>query len=214
MGIDQNIFLYWHDDVVPASVQRVSENWTVTASDWSVELYSRGRAIEFLQQQFGADTSAAFETCRIPAMQADVFRVLVVLALGGLYSDLTYEPRSAPGFVSQKHELTGVKSWQGQFTNSVFYGQKKCPTLGKVAEEILDGVRGKNSTKIWSLTGPGAWFRAIAPHNNPEVQLLSLPEMMGSWLLQSQYSSSTRGTSDHWSERQKCEDIFFSQSDR
>lgn len=208
MVIHQNIYLYWDKSTLPSSVRRVYENWSEIAHDWNVEIYCRDTAIEFLKSQYGKEISWLFETCRIPAMQADVFRVFVVLSRGGLYSDLTYEPQRTPGFISETHGLTAVKNWQGNFTNSVFYGHQGCPELEKVAREILHGIRCQENNKIWSLTGPGAWFRAISPHKNPEVYLENLPNLMRRWLRQSRYEHSTRGTPDHWSNRQKSENIF------
>lgn len=208
MPFHKNIILYWHDECPPESVLDVAGQWQVTATDWRVTLYSRETAAHFLASQYGQKVSDLFCACRIPAMQADLFRVFAILAQGGLYSDITFAPTRAPEFISPAHDVTAVKGRHGKFINGLFYARQGSPDLDRVGREIIRGVAERADNRIWAVSGPGAWFRAATPHDNPRFNLLSLPDLLGQDLTESNYRSSTRGTRSHWSERQKTESLY------
>src|SRR5690348_1645791 len=84
------IIQYWHSEQVPEQIAEL----TATFRDLNPALphlvFSEAKAEEFIAEHFEAREVAAFRSCAVPAMQADYFRYCAALALGGIYSDVSF----------------------------------------------------------------------------------------------------------------------------
>lgn len=206
--IDRNVLLYWSDSVVPESVRAVREAWVAKSAGWSVQLFSREGANEFLRDHYSAKVSDMFSQCKLPAMQSDFFRVFWALHCGGIYSDISFTVKQSPEILCGSASLTCVRWPHGRIVNGLFYARHGSHPLQRVADEILRSVQKRRSNDVWSVTGPGAWIRVLEPIDPRTVRVLLRKQLFPAWVAVSRYADSTRGSSTHWSLMQKRESIF------
>jgi hypothetical protein len=204
----RNALIYWSQTPVPASVQTVFDDWRAACPDWDVNLYCRDAAMAFVESHYGSGTARIFSSCRIPAMQSDVFRVLWALERGGVYSDLTWKPKSPPLFHAPEKSLTVGRWHHGRIVNSVFSAIAGSGSLSRVAKQILHDVENRRSGNIWEITGAGAWIKCLGNEGDDDFSAVDQAKLLEDCLMPSYYASSTRGTTEHWSKRQGTEPLY------
>jgi hypothetical protein len=80
-----SVFTYWDQAVPPADVSGCIDSWA--SSGLRVQRFDRQSADDFLQAAYGGELLAAFRAAHHPAMQADLFRLGLLYAVGRLYVD-------------------------------------------------------------------------------------------------------------------------------
>jgi hypothetical protein len=83
--INYGVLTYWNDDHPPDDVLSNIESWGL--SGLYAKRYSQASAEAFLRKIFGGEILDAFHYAHHPAMQADIFRLALLYAVGGLYVD-------------------------------------------------------------------------------------------------------------------------------
>lgn len=204
----RNIMLYWADEP-PPSVRAVVEQWRAVYADWNVTLFSRSAASAWLGNRCGAEIARMFDACRLPAMQADFFRVFWAIEEGGIYSDVTFAPLVCPGIEAIGKELVLMRRFHGRIVNSIFYAARGSADLKKVAYHILRAMSLRIDQNVWSATGPGAWIEALGQEETPSIGIMTDQEMYQKYVRRSDYEASTRGSSLHWSQDQKSASIYL-----
>ena len=207
-AIPKHALIYWDSDSPSPSVLGVLDAWETVCPDWSVTLHSRNSARDFIEAHYGADIAALFMSCRIPAMQSDVLRVLWALKLGGVYMDLTFQPRAEPLFGYPGCTLTVPRWAHGRIVNGVFAAQRNSPELMKVKTAILNNISQRRSDGVWGITGPGAWIEALGQEERPGFGIIPHQTLFHDYIRYSGYESSTRGTDAHWSVQQKNSPLY------
>lgn len=204
----KNVALYWADDAPSDSVRTVVDTWKRQCPGWQVTLYSQRSANDFLEETYGGDISTLFRYCAIPAMQSDVFRVFWALSKGGIYSDLTFIPKTEPLFFSTAKPLTVPRWHHGRIVSGLFYAAENCAPLRLVAYEILKSLSLRTENNIWLATGPGAWIRAIGNNQTYAIAVIDKHQLYRDYVVPSDYASTTRGTDRHWSKVQQTTPIY------
>ena len=82
----KKIIQYWNADM-PTDVKVLTETWQEMNPTFEYILFDHELAQKFMQEHFSKDIFNSFKQLTIPAMICDVFRVAVILKLGGIYVD-------------------------------------------------------------------------------------------------------------------------------
>ena len=85
--IPKIIHQFWDRPEPPADVAERLASWRQHHPGWEHIVWNDESAELFIRSHFGRDEAICFRACRIPAMRCDVFRLAVLLAIGGVYAD-------------------------------------------------------------------------------------------------------------------------------
>lgn len=213
--VNRNVMLYWDDaDPFPADIIAVSEAWRQFCPAWNVTLFGMDAAYRLLRENFGGDVARLFLSCALPTMRADFFRVFWGISEGGIYSDVTFVPTREPLFFDPGKDLTVARrSDRGTFLNGFFATKKNCKELKLVAYEIIKAVSKREIPCILHATGPGAWMRALSPHETSTMAILEWEKLLGDFIKFSRYRSSVHSTPSHWKWLQLSTKIYRDHDD-
>ena len=87
-SVPHHIVQYWPDPILPDKLMRKCNSWAERHPTYSYQRYSYHTAIDFLEDHFGHIVVQAFESCALPAMQTDLFRLAYLSKLGGVFIDI------------------------------------------------------------------------------------------------------------------------------
>ena len=78
---------YWDLPEPPDALLERMEGWRQMHPRWSYRRFDRVASARFMASTYGTVLEEAFLDIRLPAMQADVFRIAYLLECGGLWVD-------------------------------------------------------------------------------------------------------------------------------
>ena len=154
---------FWHDGQPPEDLAAVMASWPARNPGWRYRCFDLAGARAFLAATYGADVQRAFRRAREPAMQADLFRLAVLYAEGGVYADADdrcLHPIATllPGGVG----FVGFHEEHGTLGNNVMAAAKLHPVIGCALGLAVAAVLRGDDDMIWLTTGPGLLTRAFA----------------------------------------------------
>lgn len=209
----EKVFVYWDAPEAPADVLAVVARWREKCPEREVELFNRDTARQFLTRTHGATIAALFDSCALPAMRSDFFRVFRALEGGGLYCDVTFAPQAglsrAPEGFGTATGLSVVR-WNahGRIVNGIFHAKAGNPLMQQIAYALTKGVSLRRGQNVWSVTGPGVWIPILDQADPASFKAYDSDALFTGFLQRSGYTSSTRGTDQHWSKAQEAIGIF------
>lgn len=134
--------------------------------------FDRPAAALFIRENFGQRRQAAFDSCAVPAMQADYFRYCAILSAGGFYSDAdtqclaSLEPLLPAGadailFYMEPFVPAGVNEALFrnakliQVMNGIFgFRRAGHPLMEALVEIATVNIERRISNSVWLTTGP------------------------------------------------------------
>ncbi len=111
-NVPQIIMQYWDQGRPSADVAALMEGWRSAHPGWDWRLFDAGSARAFLSEHCAAEAVAAFDRCTHPVMRCDLFRLLHVHAVGGVYIDADEECLAPLGNLAGGAELAiAARAW-------------------------------------------------------------------------------------------------------
>lgn len=165
----KKIIQFW-DGNIPNDVSSLMNTWKVNNPDCEYQLYNYEDACHFINEHFSADVANAFKLITIPAMICDVFRVAVILKLGGIYVDCgteSFAPISS--IVTDWDKCTFLRKHNGWIWNGLIIAKKDNPIIIELWNKIEKVLLEKKEGNIWALTGPKIFMDVT--NENVEVDL-------------------------------------------
>ena len=206
---------YWaHGDPPPLLAARMSQ-WHVCNPAWTYLCFDRLSAADVLRAAWGVDLALAFLDIRLPAMQADVFRVAVTLLCGGLWVDAAttclgplsvWLDSQASLVLLRKPTMESPLVWNG----FIYAAQSQHPFLQAAWHQIATVIRQRKGTGIWKLVGPGLYRDLLCDPCYNEGVLVLDSSVYGVGLSIGS-SAEVLPIEQHWSKRQRQESLYFSQ---
>ena len=206
---------YWDESEPPFLVAERMNSWKRLNPGWDYRRFNRQTAADFLGGAYGLEIAAAFLDIRLPAMQADVFRVGFLLHCGGLWVDAaTSTMSSVDSWIDRRHSLQMLRRDHQEYpkiATQIIYAARPClPLLRVVWNEIVPRLLARSGTKVYRHFGPGL-FRDLMisrPRLSLGLHVISESSVRNSLLVDS--SSSVLPAEQHWSKRQDGESLFMS----
>ncbi|WBU63237.1 glycosyltransferase family 32 protein [Paracoccus aerodenitrificans] len=171
---------FWDKPTPPAEVAALIGTWR-DDPHFRHELFNHETARDYIATHLGSDIRDAFDKCRLPAMQADLFRYCSLYVGGGLYIDAD--------IANQKnaHDFFAAESWSGhamrhfrkagqregagvlmyrtsrkdgvrsqKITNDVMLAAGLgCRLFEAAIRCASENIAGETSQNVWLVTGPG-----------------------------------------------------------
>lgn len=133
------------------------------------QLYDYDSARALIKQNFEGTTLTSFDSCAIPAMQADFFRYCALYLMSGLYLDA--DTRSLAK-MQELLKLAGPRGIlmdrRGNIANDfMFFSQCQDPLLEKVIRIAESNINFQISQNVWEVSGPGILTKIFrSDHSN------------------------------------------------
>lgn len=156
---------FWDTPSAPPDVEELMESWR-TDPQFVYHRHSADSAYAFVQDHFDRRTLAVFESCAVPAMQSDVFRLCWLYEHGGIYIDAdqgnrgrneAFTDTTARGHLFFRNPAKGI------IVNGLmsFFGRQD-PLVGAALERVSITVERRWGDSVWRATGPGVISKLFA----------------------------------------------------
>ena len=210
-----SIVQYWNELEPPLLVAERMNSWKSLNPDWGYRRFDRQAAADFLGRAYGLEIADAFLDIRLPAMQADVFRVGFLLHCGGLWVDAaTSIIRPVDAWMDRRHSLQMLRRDHQEYpkiaTPIIYASRPGLPLLLAVWDEIVPRLLARSGTKVYRHFGPGL-FRDLMisrPSLALGLYVISESSVRNSLLVGS--SGSLLPAQQHWTKRQERESLYMS----
>ena len=206
---------YWNELQPPSLVVERMDSWKSLNPGWDYYRFDRQTAADFLGRAYGLEIAAAFLDIRLPAMQADVFRVGFLLHCGGLWVDaVTSTMRPVDSWIDRRHSLQMLRRDHQKYpkiaTQIIYAARPHLPLLRAVWNEIVPRLLARSGTKVYRHFGPGLFRDLMISRPSLALGLHAILEssVRNSLLVGS--SSSVLPAEQHWSKRQERESLYTS----
>ncbi|MBX9830083.1 MAG: mannosyltransferase [Xanthobacteraceae bacterium] len=121
-----------------------------------------GERAAFIKANFPAEVFESYSKLQIGAAQADLWRVLVLYRLGGVYLDIDAHAAWPLGFaIKPDREELFIEHRDGELSNYFMASVPGNPRLELVIKSMLDNINRAASDNVFELTGPAVLNRAL-----------------------------------------------------
>lgn len=206
---------FWGQSEIPEVIAKRIKSCQSLNPGWDCRLFNRQTAALFVESVYGIDLAAAFLDIRLPAMQADVFRVAFLLHCGGLWIDAaTSLTRPVDSWLDRQHSLQMLRRSHQVHpkiaTQIIYAARPGLPLLKAVWNEIAPRLLARSGVNTYRHFGPGLFRDLIALRPNLALGLQVVPELSVQNFLQVGSSSSILPPDQHWTKRQEHESLYTS----
>ena len=206
---------YWNNLDPPSIVAERMDTCRRLNPSWDYRRFNHQSAAAFLEEAYGSEISSAFLDIRLPAMQADVFRVAFLLHSGGLWIDAaTFLMRPVDSWLDRRHSLQMLRRSHQVHpkiaTKIIFAARPGLPFLHAVWTEIFSRLLARSGTKVYRDFGPGVFRDLMRSRPNLALGLHVLAEDSFKGSLSLGSSSNILPPDQHWVKRQMNESLYFS----
>lgn len=155
------LFQYWDEETPPPDVAGWVKGFRDDNPDFEHVLFSARSAEDYIARRFGSHDAAAFRSCAVPAMQADLIRLFALIAEGGLYIDVDHQSRQPLSGLMAQADRSLMFCWLGLLNNGLMvFPQPEDAFLQACLRLALDNVRTRRRHSALMATGPGV-FNAV-----------------------------------------------------
>jgi mannosyltransferase OCH1-like enzyme len=170
-----DLMQFWDSRFAPPDVEDLIASWC-TDPQFIHHRYDWESAYEFIRDRFDRRMVRVFESCAVPAMQCDVFRLCWLFEQSGVYVDADqgnrgnnerFTDRTARGHlfrsarplpqdaaVQAAHRFPDLR--QGVVcTGLMSFFNRRDPLVGALLERVAANIERRLDLGIWYLTGPG-----------------------------------------------------------
>ena len=174
--IPRHIWQFWNCET-PPEVLQVMESWHHWNPDWQTTLFDETSAQTYLASRFHSEVVEAFIHVREPAQKADLFRLAVLAAEGGVYADaddrclrpLSELLRDGASLVLYQEDI-------GTIGNNFIAAVPRHPIILAALQAGVSAVNRGDADVVWLSTGPGLITRALGNAVAEANQGARLPE--------------------------------------
>ena len=210
----RQLIQYWDQPDPPEPVKVLMQNVRDLHPDWEYQCFDRQRAADELGALYGNDLREAFLDIRLPAMQADVFRMAYLLRHGGVWIDAaTRLHSSVERWLPMGHPLVLLRRQQQTYpevATGFIYASAGHPLLARAWDRISAYLLLRSGTKVYRHFGPGILRDLMREQPQLASMVQVLPEQDVLMSLSFGSSGCVLGPAQHWSSRQTEESFYFS----
>ncbi len=180
-----SVYMYWMQGKPPDDVHTIIKSWEALPQ-LDVQLFDDDTAKNFIQDQFGGRYVKAYQRCKIPAMRADFFRLCILEARGGVYTDVDCEVTDFDALYAYAEGdglliLRRAKREHGWNVRNDFIVALRphTPILQYALEIALTNIEQRLDDSVWLVSGPGilTFYHYEDPSRFKNWRLL--PESLG-----------------------------------
>lgn len=206
---------YWDQPSPPEILEQRMKQWLERNKGWEYCCFDREAAARFIGAHYGPELQEAFLDIRLPAMQADVFRIAALAAAGGVWVDAattclqpldSWLDRHQPLLLLRRTHQQHPKVWNG-FIHAADPGH---PLLVAAWQRISAALLARSGDRVYKHFGPRLLRDLLSGDRRLQTGLEVLSENDVVTRLSIGSSSEALPSAQHWSERQKNESLYLS----
>ena len=206
---------YWNDEKPPVVVADRMEKCKNLNPGWNYLRFNQCSASDFLTHAYGSDIASAFLDIRLPAMQADVFRVAFLFHCGGLWIDAaTSLIRPVESWMDRRYSFQMLRrshQVHPKISSGVIFASRPgLPLLKAAWDEMVSKLLSRSGTKVYRDFGPGLFRDLLSSRPNLALGLHAVPESLLDGCLMLGSSSTVLPAHQHWSKRQEDSSLYVS----
>ena len=207
---------YWdRPDPPPVLLERMEE-WRLRHPGWSYCRLNRSSAAAFIAEHYGSAMREAFLDIRLPAMQADVFRIAALYVKGGVWIDAatsclkpldSWLNRRQPLLLLRRAHQQHPHICNGFMASSDPYH----PFLREAWNRIASLLLARRGQKVYRDFGPGVLRNLLATGDGAlqaGLEVVTESDLHDYLVIGS--SSEVLESDQHWSQRQRNESLYLS----
>ncbi|MBS7543037.1 glycosyltransferase [Ancylobacter oerskovii] len=160
--IPKIIFQFWDVDEIPDDVRYLMNTWKDKNSEWEYKLFSLSEASAFIQQKCDRRVFQAFRRMESIAGKSDVFRLAVLLEIGGVYADADDACLAPIDALIAGHELVLRQEHYGTIGNNFIATIPNNEIIQKLLNNIVESSQRGDRESIWLRSGPGQITRTVS----------------------------------------------------
>ena len=152
------IVQYWNAKPIPAYIMPLVRSYQERNPWAKYAIFDEATATQFISANFSSREVAAFQSCAVPAMQADYFRYGAILALGGAYADADTLCIDSIKPLIDETPQNGVLFIlaNGNVMNAFFlFKSQGSPFLNVAMDIATANIENRIAEDVWLTTGPG-----------------------------------------------------------
>lgn len=157
------ILQYWDEPIPPADVQAVMQSWRTLNPGFRYTFFDDRSAQDYLRSSHSGEVLRAYRRTHHAAQRADLLRLAVLQAEGGIYADaddrcvapLDRLLRRGPAFLAYREEY-------GTLANDVLCAAPRHPVITRALELCVEALNRGDHDMPWLATGPALLTRAFA----------------------------------------------------
>ena len=204
---------YWDDSSPPGLMLTRMRCWQDSHPDLRYTRFDRASAADWIGAVYGHRIENDFLQLRLPAMQADVFRVAFLLEWGGVWVDAaTHCLAPLSTWLPLHSGLTLLRRPHQQppaVCNGLMHaGAPGHPLLAAAWQRICEVIAARRSGRVYRLVGPGL-FRELLESGRHRDGVIVLPSASLESAIRFGSSSEAVGADQHWSQRQQSESLYL-----
>ncbi|WBV45275.1 tetratricopeptide repeat protein [Pseudoroseomonas cervicalis] len=162
--IPHRLHQFWDTPPPPADVAVLAETWRTHHPGWRHRLYSAAEARAFLAAQPDARLLRAFQRLPSVTAQADLFRLAVLFAEGGVYADADDRCAAPLDGLLAGRGLVLRQEHYGTAGNNIIAARPAHPVIGLALEQAVQAALRGDRESIWLSSGPGLMTRCLAQY--------------------------------------------------
>jgi tetratricopeptide (TPR) repeat protein len=196
---------FWDTETPPRDVDLLMERAKAVNGDLSYRRWNDAAVRRFLSAFGRPEPLRAYKLARHPAMKADLFRLAVLYAEGGVYLDAD-DYCAAPLSTLLSPDVTFC-CYQDEFCsigNNFLAATPRHPLTGAALREAAQSVIEGATESLWLVTGPGLMSRVVAnsiawtPDLRPSPGLTVLPLRIFHGVVHPHRRVSYKADARHW----------------
>jgi hypothetical protein len=200
--------------VLPSDVQRQVDGWAALNPDYRHRLWTLDAVIALCD----AEMAAAIRNCRLPSMQADLARLVLLDRFGGFWADLKLVPRQPIATALHRFDAVLVQHFPkaelpdptGVLVNGFIGAVPGSHLIATTRALALANIGARQGDGAFALTGPGvlttAWRSELLAGR---LGMHVIPHGQAWGVLWDVGSDSYNRSGQHWALRQLREPLFF-----
>lgn len=206
---------YWDHPEPPRLILSRMQRWQDCHPQWRYSRFHRASAADWIGSVYGQPLKSDFLELRLPAMQADVFRVAFLLECGGLWVDAATHCLAPSSSWLRIHSGLTLLRRPHQKSPAVcngliFAGAPGHPLLAAAWQRICDVIASRRPGRVYRLVGPGL-IRELLESGSYQNGVDILPSApLETTVIRFGSSSEVVGADQHWSQRQQTESLYLS----
>ncbi|MEX1137036.1 MAG: capsular polysaccharide synthesis protein [Balneolales bacterium] len=207
------IVQYWDEGCPPLLIRQRMDEWRLTNPGLNYKFFDRDLAASTLYNIYGSTLRNAFLKVKLPAMQADIFRVAFLCAYGGIWIDAaTVCLAPLQKWLDFQSSLLLLRKPQMEpplaCNGFIYSSAPNHPFLVSALKLINYAILERPDGGVWKLFGAGM-FREIMLNKNFEALVTVIPSTSVASCLQFGSSREALPSHLHWSVRQKNESLYI-----
>ena len=157
------IYQTWSTKTLPSSIQSSIDTMMQVNSNYGYQLFDDADMLSFIESNYDSSVVECFNSLRVGAAKADLWRYLILYKQGGIYLDVdsTIYGKLDDLIRDDGCSVISRENNPGKFVQWCLMFTPGHPILKICIDSCLDNIRKKNSRSVLELTGPVVYSNSI-----------------------------------------------------